>query len=104
MLLEKYDIRNAFILGTRVLLTCDVTGVSEGNEALSYRWYHNCTRSPNPRCEIRYTDPYYRIVSDTLLADVTSWDQGGRYYCTVHGLQETEDAITHTLSVAGSCT
>ena len=93
--------RDSFTLGTRVLLTCDVTGLSEGNEVVSYRWYHNCTGLPQIGCEIRDGDPYYRVVSDTLLVDVTSWDQRGRYYCTVHGLQETERAITPKLSVAG---
>ena len=93
--------RDSFTLGTRVLLTCDVTGLSEGNEALSYRWYHKCSGVPNSRCEIRDGNPYYRVASDALLVDVTSWDQGGRYYCTVHGLQETQDGITRTLSVAG---
>ena len=33
----------AFTLGTRVLLTCDVTGLSEGNKVLKYKWYHKCT-------------------------------------------------------------
>ena len=93
--------RDPFTLGTRVLLTCDVTGLSEGNETLSYRWYHTCTVIHNSRCEIRDGVPYYKVVSDILLVDVTSWDQGGRYYCTVHGLQETQIAITPRLSVAG---
>ena len=93
--------RDPFTLGTRVLLTCDVTGLPEGSEALSYRWYQNCPELPNSRCEVRDGDPYYRVVSDTLLVDVTSWDQGGRYYCTVHGLKKTERAITPKLSVTG---
>ena len=93
--------RDPFTLGTRVLLTCDVTGLPEGSEALSYRWYHKCTGRPSSRCEIQDGDPYYRVVSDTLLLDVTSGDQGGRYHCTVRGLQETQRAITRTLSVAG---
>ena len=95
--------RDAFTLGTRVLLTCDVT--LEGSEVLSYKWYHNCTRLPTSECEIRDGDPYYRVVNDTLLVDVTSWDQGGRYYCNVHYLQEAEattfNATTRELSVAG---
>ena len=99
---QKLDIRSdPFTLGTRVLLTCDVTGLPEGSEVDSYRWYHKCPELPNSRCEIQDGDPYYRVVSDTLLVDVTSWDQGGRYYCTVHGLQETLKAITPKLSVAG---
>ena len=91
----------SFTLGTRVLLTCDVTGLLEGSEVVSYRWYHKCPELPNSRCEIRDGDPYYRVASDTLLVDFTSWDQGGRYYCTVHGLQEIQTAITPHLSVAG---
>ena len=93
--------RDPSTLGTRVLLTCDVTGLPKGGEALSYRWYHNCPVRPNPRCEIQDGDPYYRVVSDTLLVDVTSWDQGGRFYCTVHDLQETQTATTRELSLAG---
>ena len=97
--------RDAFTLGTRVLLTCDVTERPEGNEVLSYMRYHNCTGHPDSRCEIRDRDPYYRVVNDTLLVDVTSWDQGGRYYCVVHYLQKAEattfTASTRLLSVAG---
>ena len=96
--------RDPFTLGTRVLLTCDVTGLSDRNEVVSYRWYHNCTVIHNSRCEIRDGDPYYRVASDTLLVDVTSWNQGGRYYCNVHGLRKTERAITPKVSVAGLCT
>ena len=73
--------RDPFTLGTRVLLTCDVTGLPEGSEVVSYRWYHNCTGHPNSRCEIQDGDPYYRMAKDTLLVDVTSLDQRGRYYC-----------------------
>ena len=80
----ELDIRSdPFTLGTRVLLTCDVTGLPEGSEVISYRWYHNCSARPNSRYEIHDGDPYYRVVKDTLLMDVTSLDQGGRYYCTV---------------------
>ena len=96
--------RDPFTLGTRVLLTCDVTELPEGNETLNYRWYNKCPELPNSRCEIRDGDPYYRVVSDTLLVDVTSHGQGGRYYCTVHGLQEIQTATTPELSVAGYCT
>ena len=93
--------RDPFTQGTRVLLTCDVTGLPEGNEALSYRWYSNCSGGPHSSCEIRDNDPYYRVVSDTLLVDVASLDQGGRYYCIVHSLQKTERAVTRELSVTG---
>ena len=94
--------RDAVTLGTRVLLTCNLTLV--GSEVLSYKWYHNCTAYPNSRCEVRDGDPYYRVVNDTLLMDVPSWDQGGWYFCVVHYLQEAE-ATNFTafslLSVAG---
>ena len=99
---QKLDIRrDPFTLGTRVLLTCDVHGLPEGSEVDSYRWYHNCTVIHNSRCEIRDGDPYYRAESDTLMVDVTSSSQRGKYYCTVHGLQEIERGITPKLSVAG---
>ena len=97
----RLERRDALVPGTKVLLTCDVTELPKGNEALSYRWYHKCTRTPHRGCEIRDGDPYYRVVSDTLLVDVTSNDQGGRYSCSVHGLQETQRAITPKLSVTG---
>ena len=92
---------NVFTLGTRVLLTCDLTLV--GSEVLSYRWYHNCAEYPNSGCEVRDGDPYYRVVNDTLLVDVASWDHGGRYYCVVHYLQEErpKTSVTRIISVAG---
>ena len=93
--------RDTFTLGTRVLLTCDVTGLSKGSEVVSYRWYHNCTGRPNSRCEIQDRHPYYRVVKDTLLVDVTSLYQGGRYYCTVQHQQNTQTAVTRKLVVAG---
>ena len=74
--------KDAFTLGTRVLLTCDVTELPEGSEVVSYRWFHNCTKNSN-RCQIQDRDPYYRVVDDTLLVNVISQDQGGRYYCFV---------------------
>ena len=93
--------RDPFTLGTRVLLTCDVTGLPEGSEVDSYRWYHNCTVIYNSRCEIQDGAPYYRVESDTLLVDVTSSSQGGKYYCTVHGLQEIERGIIRKIAVSG---
>ena len=88
-------------LGTRVLLTCDVTGLPEGSEVISYNWYHRCTR---PMCEIQEGTPYYRIVDDTLLVDVTSHDLGGRYYCEAeYGNEQRKRTSTSTvISVAGS--
>ena len=101
----EVDIWNndAFTLGRRVLLTCDVTGLPQGGKVVNYRWYHNCTGRLNSRCEIQDRDPYYRVVNDTLLVDVTSWDQGGRYFCTVHYLQGAKPKIgvTRRISVAG---
>ena len=98
---ELDNITDPSILGTRVLLTCDVTGLPGGNEMISYRWSSNCTGRPNSSCEIRDGDPYYRVLNDILLVDVISQDQGGRYHCTVHYQQKTERHITHELSVAG---
>ena len=93
--------RNPFTLGTRVLLTCDVTGISEDSEVVSYKWYHNCPGHPTAQCEIQDGDSYYRVVNDTLLVDVTSLDQGGRYYCNADSLPVREAAITRNLAVAG---
>ena len=90
-----------FTLGTRVLLTCDVTGLSKGSEALSYKWYHNCGGRPDRLCEIRDGDPYYRAVKDTLLVDVTSLDQGGRYHCNADSIPVRKAAITRQVPVAG---
>ena len=75
--------KDAFTLGTRVLLTCDVIELNESSEVVSYRWYHGCTGRPHSSCEMQNRDPYYRVVNDTLLVDVISQDQGGRYYCFV---------------------
>ena len=91
--------RDPFILGTRVLLTCVVTGLHKGSVVL-YKWYHKCPGCPN-RIRIQNGAPYYRVVSDTLLVDVTFSDRGGRYYCTIQSLQNTEYAITRNISVAG---
>ena len=94
-------ISNPFTLGTRVLLICDVTGLPQDSEVVSYSWFHNCTGPLDSRCVIQDSDPYYRVVEDTLLVDVTSSDQGGRYFCTVQHQQERQEAITRELVVAG---
>ena len=73
----------AITLETRLVLTCIVTGLSEKNVVVSYRWFCSCTGGNQGRCEIRDGDPYYRVVKDTLLVDVTSLDHGKRYYCVV---------------------
>ena len=97
--------RDDFTLGTRVLLTCDVTELPESSEVVSYSWYHSCTGGTQGRCQMRDRDPYYRVVNDTLLVDVTSWDQGGRYYCFVYlrqgALATTLNSLTPTITVAG---
>ena len=73
----------AITMGTRLLLTCNVPGPFEKNVVVSYKWFCDCTGGNHGRCEIRDGDPYYRVVNDTLLVDVTSLDHGGRYYCVV---------------------
>ena len=93
--------RDPFTLGTRVLLTCDVTGLPEGSEVVSYNWYHNCTELHNPSCQIHDRDPYYRAVKDTLLVDVTSFNKGGRYYCNGDSLPVAKAGVTRELPVTG---
>ena len=89
----------SFSLGTRVLLTCDVTGLPEGSEVIRYKWYHNCTR---PMCQIQEGIPYLRAVADTLLVDVTSHDLGGRYHCDVkYHNEQTMSVSTLRLTVIG---
>ena len=95
----ELDIRRVpFTLGTRVLLTCDVTGLPE---VISYRWYHNCAQSLKRMCLIQGRYPYYSVMKDTLLVDVTSLDQGGRYYCNADSLPVRKAAVTRDLPVAG---
>ena len=90
---------DSFTLGTRVLLTCDVTGLPEGREVISYKWYHMCT---GPMCEIQEGTPYYRAVDDTLLVDVTSHDLGGRYYCEAkYPTNQSRRGFTPLITVAG---
>ena len=89
----------SFTLGTRVLLTCDVTGLPEGSEVISYKWYHNCTRE---MCAIQEGTPYYRAVDDTLLVDVTSHDMGGRYYCEAeYGNEQSRRGFTSRITIRG---
>ena len=93
----------AITLGTRLLLTCDVTGPSEKNVVVSYRWFCNCTGGNQGRCEIRDGDPYHRVVKDTLLVDVTSLDHRKRYYCVVKvsNASGPSTGITAILTVKG---
>ena len=93
----------AFTLGMRVLLTCDVTGLSEDSEVLSYKWYHKCAFNS---CEIQDGDPYYRVVDDTLLMDVTSENNVGRYNChatyrNMRGESVTAKTYTTDITLAG---
>ena len=78
-----------------------MTGLPEGSEVVSYRWYRNCAVGRERPCEIRDGDPYYRVVKDTLLVDVTSLVQGGRYYCNADSLPFREADLTRELAVAG---
>ena len=102
---NRLALRDAFTLGTRVLLTCDVKGLPRVGKVPSYKWYHGCTGRPNSTCEIQDRDPYYRAVNDTLLVDVTSWVLGGRYYCFVYlrkGASGTSlNGFTPLITVAG---
>ena len=86
-------------LGTRVLLTCDVTGLPEGSEIIRYKWYHKCTQM---RCEIQEGTPYYRVVDDTLLLDVISQDMRGRYICEAeyHYEQSMSDFASIRINIA----
>ena len=86
----------AFTLGTRVLLTCDVTGLPEDSEVVSYRWYHKCIFES---CEIRDGDLYYTVVADTLLVDVTSENNVGIYNCHVmYRSMQGESVMARTLT------
>ena len=78
-----YNLNTKVTQGRRILLTCEVTGLSDENGVVSYRWFHSHTGKNEDRYEIQDRDPYYRVVKDTLLMDVTSWDQGGKYTCFV---------------------
>ena len=57
------------------------------------------------RHEIRDGDPYYRIVKNTILVDVTSWDQGRSYSCFVQfsNMQPKTGQSTSMITVSGSC-
>ena len=81
--IRLYYAKVAITLGTRYLLTCDITGLSEGIDVVRYRWFHSLTGYSQDRYRIQDRDPYYRVVKDTLLVDVTSLDQGGKYTCFV---------------------
>ena len=89
----------AITLGRRILLICGVTGLSEENGVVSYRWFHSHTGKNKDRYQIHDRDPYYRVVKNTLLMDVTSWDQGGKYTCFVK-LKRDAPSISSALILA----
>ena len=92
----------SFTLGTRVLLTCNVTGLPEGSEVIRYKWYHKCPQMGCEIQEIQEGTPYYRVVADTLLVDVTSHNLGGRYYCDAeYGNEQSMRVFTSAISVTG---
>ena len=80
---SKHNAKVAIAQGTKLLMTCDVTGPPDDSEVVNYRWFHSLTGDTQGRYQIQDRDPYYRVVKDILLMDVTSWDQGGRYSCFV---------------------
>ena len=92
-----------FTLGARILLTCDVTGLPAGNVAANYTWYHNCVRSD---CVISEGAPYYTVVNDTLLVDVVSMENVGKYHChvtyeDVQGKLHRAEHFTTRIALAG---
>ena len=97
----EVDITNyPLILGTRVNLTCMLTRPRNGSEAISYRWYHNCTRTRDNSCEIQNGDSY-RVRNGTLSMNVTTHDQGGWYTCAVHCPDGTLIVQAPFISLAG---
>ena len=81
------------LLGTRLLLICDVEGLPEGSLVISYKWYHSCKTG---RCEIQKESPYYKAVNDTLLVDATFWDGGKRrHFCEIE--YRSEEGMTSNM-------
>ena len=94
--------RDPFTLGTRVLLTCDVTGLPEGSEVVRYRWFHSLKGDTQERYQIKDRYSYYTIVNDTLLVDVTSLNHRGKYTCFVSFSNEPQSSgSTALITVAG---
>ena len=99
---ENFNKKIAFTQGTRFFLTCDVTGLPEGSEVVGYRWFHSLTGDSEGRYQIRDRDPYYRVVKDTLLVDVTSQDQRRKYTCFVGFTNMPQSVgITGIITIAG---
>ena len=91
-----------FTLGTRVLLTCDVTGLPEGSEVVRYRWFHSLKGDSQERYQIKDRHSYYTTVNDTLLVDVTSLNHRGKYTCFVSFSNEPQSSgSTALITVAG---
>ena len=92
----------AITQGTRLLLTCDVTELPENNVVVSYRWFHSLTGDTQGRYQIQDRHPYYRVVKDTLLVDVISRDQRGKYTCFVGFTNMPQSVgITGIITIAG---
>ena len=69
--------QDSVLQGTRLILTCDVEGLPEGEVVISYKWYHSCSTG---KCEIQEGHPYYTAVNDSLLVETplpVKADQGG---------------------------
>ena len=49
---SKYNTMVAITQGTKLLLTCDVTGLPENSEVVSYRWFHSLTGDTQGRYQI----------------------------------------------------
>ena len=82
------------LLGTRLLLICDVEGLAEGSLVISHKWYHSCKTG---RCEIQRESPYYKPVNDSLLVDATFWDGGRRrHICEIE--YRSEEGRTSNLT------
>ena len=90
-----YFIMEQVLLGTRLLLICDVEGLAEGSLVISYKWYHSCKTG---RCEIQRESPYYKAVNDTLLVDATFWDgrRRRRHICEIE--YRSEEGRTSNLT------
>ena len=92
------------LLGTRLLLFCDVEGLAVGSLVNSYKWYHSCKTG---RCEIQRESPYYKAVNDTLLVDATFWDGGKRrHICEIEyrseeGRTSNRQGFTASISLTG---
>ena len=92
------------LLGTRLLLICDVEGLAEGSLVISHKWYHSCKTGT---CEIQRESPYYRAVNDTLLVDATFWDGGRRrHICEIEyrseeGRTSNLQGFTASISLTG---